>query len=52
PLAFLELYLRAQTAGPKARTAMGMGLSLAALFVATGIFAAWMMMWQPVLARL
>lgn len=52
PLAMLELYFRAQTASPKARAAMGAGLSLAALFVATGVFAAWMMMWQPVLARL
>jgi hypothetical protein len=52
PLALLELYFRAQTAGAKVRTAMGAGLSIAALFIAAGTFGAWMMIWQPVLARL
>lgn len=52
PLAVLELYFRAQTAGPKARSAMGAGLSFTALLIAAGSFAAWMMIWQPVLARL
>jgi hypothetical protein len=52
PLAMLELYFRAQTASPKTRTAMGAGLSIAALLVAVGTFGAWMMIWQPVLARL
>jgi hypothetical protein len=31
---------------------MGEGLSIAALFIAVGTFGAWMMIWQPVLARL
>jgi len=52
PLAVLELYFRAQAAGPKTRTAMGAGLSIAALLIAIGTFGAWMMIWQPVLARL
>ncbi|MBS0276845.1 MAG: DUF2306 domain-containing protein [Proteobacteria bacterium] len=52
PLVVLELYFRAQTASPKARAAMGAGLSIAALFIAVGTFGAWMMIWQPVLARL
>lgn len=52
PLAVLELYFRAQSASPKTRTAMGAGLSIAALLIAIGTFGAWMMIWQPVLARL
>jgi hypothetical protein len=52
PLAMLELYFRVQVAGPQARATMGTGLSLAALFIAAGTFGAWMMIWQPVLARL
>jgi hypothetical protein len=52
PLAMLELYFRAQNASPRTRTAMGAGLTIAALFIAVGTFGAWMMIWQPVLARL
>lgn len=52
PLAILELYIRAQTAGAKSRALMGAALSGAALLIAVGSFGAWMMIWQPVLARL
>jgi uncharacterized membrane protein len=47
PLAVLQLYFRAQRAGPRGRLAMAGGLGVATLLTAAGIAAASMMLWLP-----
>ncbi|HMA48684.1 MAG TPA: DUF2306 domain-containing protein [Magnetospirillaceae bacterium] len=47
PLAVLELYLRAKESGAPARASMAGGLLLSTLVMASGIFAATIIMWIP-----
>ncbi|MFZ9395667.1 MAG: DUF2306 domain-containing protein [Erythrobacter sp.] len=52
PLATVELYLRAERAGPNAQRGMAALLWVAALLILGGSAAAWAMMWWPPIAAL
>lgn len=53
PLAILELYFLARAqGGPKAQLAMAGGLTLATAVMSLGIFASWVGMFAPVIAKL
>lgn len=52
PLGVLELYLRASTAGPRARFAMAGALVVLTLFMSIGIFGVSMLFWKPLLEKL
>lgn len=52
PLGVLEVYLRVQSAPPRARLVFAGALFILTLVMAAGIFGVAMFMWRPMLARL